>query len=99
MRRHTKELTFFLTAVIVVAVDQLSKYLVKTKMIMGQSIPEEGFFRITYTTNTGGIFGIFANQTFLITVTAIIGVVAILIYSRYPQANRVPIMIAIGMLL
>ena len=99
MRVHTKELTFFLTAVIVVAVDQLSKYLVEANMIMGQSIPEEGFFRITYTTNTGGVFGIFANQTFLITVTAIIGVVAILIYSRYPQANRVPIRIALGMLL
>lgn len=99
MRWHTKELTFFLTAVIVVAVDQLSKYLVKANMIMGQSIPEEGFFRITYTTNTGGVFGIFTNQTFLITVTAIIGVVAILIYSRYPQANRVPIRIALGMLL
>ena len=99
MRWHTKELTFFLTAVIVVAVDQLSKYLVKANMILGQSIPEEGFFRITYTTNTGGVFGIFTNQTFLITVTAIIGVVAILIYSRYPQANRVSIRIALGMLL
>ena len=80
MRRYTKELTFSFTAVIVVAIDQLSKYLVKANMILGQSIPEEGFFRITYTTNTGGVFGIFANQAFLITVTAIVGVVAILIY-------------------
>ena len=98
MRRHTKELTFFFTAFIVVAVDQLSKYLVKANMTLGQSIPDEGFFRITYATNTGGVFGIFANQAFLITLTAIVGVVAILIFSRYPQANRVQIRIALGLL-
>jgi signal peptidase II len=99
MKRHIKELTFFFAAFIVVTVDQLSKYFVQANMTLGQSMPEEGFFRITYTTNAGGVFGIFANQAFLITLTAIVGVVAILIYSRYPQANRVPIRIALGLLL
>ena len=94
-----KRLTFFLVAIIVVALDQISKFFIRANMALGQSIPEEGFFRITYGTNTGGVFGLFANQAFLITLTAIVGVAAILVYSRYPQANRVLVRIALGLLL
>lgn len=94
-----KRLTFFLVALIVVALDQVSKFFISANMNLGQSIPEEGFFRITYGTNTGGVFGLFANQAFLITLTAIVGVAAILVYSRYPQANRVIVRIALGLLL
>lgn len=94
-----KRLTFFLIALIVVALDQVSKFFIRANMNLGQSIPEEGFFRITYGTNTGGVFGLFANQAFLITLTAIVGVAAILVYSRYPQANRVLVRVALGLLL
>ena len=94
-----KRLTFFLVALIVVALDQVSKFFISANMTLGESIPEEGFFRITYGTNEGGVFGLFANQAFLITLTAIVGVAAILVYSRYPQANRVIVRIALGLLL
>ncbi|MCK5654283.1 MAG: signal peptidase II [Dehalococcoidia bacterium] len=94
-----KRLTFFLIALIVVALDQVSKFFIRANMNLGESIPEEGFFRITYGTNTGGVFGLFANQAFLITLTAIVGVAAILVYSRYPQANRVLVRVALGLLL
>lgn len=99
MKWPIKELTFFLVALIVVALDQVSKFFIRANMNLGQSIPEEGFFRITYGTNTGGVFGLFANQAFLITLTAIVGVAAILVYSRYPQANRVLVRVALGLLL
>ncbi|MBA7469871.1 Lipoprotein signal peptidase [subsurface metagenome] len=99
MKWPIKELTFFLVALIVVALDQVSKFFIRANMNLGQSIPEEGFFRITYGTNTGGVFGLFANQAFLITLTAIVGIAAILVYSRYPQANRVLVRIALGLLL
>ncbi|TEU04846.1 MAG: signal peptidase II [Dehalococcoidia bacterium] len=99
MKWPIKGLTFFLVAIIVVALDQISKFFIRANMTLGQSIPEEGFFRITYGTNTGGVFGLFANQAFLITLTAIVGVAAILVYSRYPQANRVIVRIALGLLL
>ncbi len=99
MKWPIKELTFFLVALIVVALDQVSKFFIRANMTLGQSIPEEGFFRITYGTNTGGVFGLFANQAFLITLTAIVGVAAILVYSRYRQANRVLVRIALGLLL
>ncbi len=99
MRGLTKELTLFLVALVVVALDQVSKFFIRANMALGQSIPEEGFFRITYGTNTGGVFGIFANQAFLITLTAIVGVAAILIYSRYPLFNSLLVRIALGLLL
>lgn len=99
MKWPIKELTFFLVALIVVALDQVSKFFIRANMNLGQSIPEEGFFRITYGTNTGGVFGLFANQAFLITLTAIVGVAAILVYSRYPLFNRVLVRIALGLLL
>ena len=95
----TKEVAFFLAALVVVSLDQISKFFIKTNMTLGQSIPEEGFFRITYGTNTGGAFGIFANQAFLITIIAIAGIVTILIYVRYSPLNRMPVRIALGLLM
>ncbi len=79
---------FFLTALLVVAADQLSK------MWIG-SYPEEqaifkaGFFRIIHTHNTGAAFGLFRDQSFILTIVAFVGIVvillyALLIYRRFP---------------
>jgi len=92
-------LSFFATALSIVALDQISKVLVRANMSLEQSIPDEGPFRITYTTNAGGAFGILGNQGFLIVVTTMIGIAAILLYSRYPLFNRMLAQIALGLLL
>ena len=76
-------LLFFVIAALVVAADQLTKFLIRANMSPGQSIPEEGIVRLTYVTNTGGAFGMFANQTFLLLFTPVLGVIAILFYYRY----------------
>ena len=48
--------------VIVIFFDQLTKYLIKTKMYLYQSIPViKDVFHITYTTNAGAGFGILQN--------------------------------------
>lgn len=95
----TKELGFFLTALLVIVLDQVSKFLVRAHMFPGQSIPEEGLFRITYVTNIGGVFGILGNQAFLIFLTTAVGIAAILLYSRYPLFNRMLVRVALGLLL
>lgn len=92
-------LSFFITALSAIALDQVSKVLVRANMSLEQSIPDEGPFRITYTTNVGGAFGILGNQGFLIVVTTMIGIAAILLYSRYPLFNRMLAQIALGLLL
>jgi len=98
-KKLLREMWFFLVAGIVIGLDQLSKYLVRANMDLGQSIPEEGFFRFTYGTNTGGVFGFFSNQTFLITVAAIISVVVILLYSRHKMAQSMLVKVSLGLIL
>lgn len=94
-----KETTFFGIALGIISADQVTKYVVKTHVALGQFVPETGFFRITHTTNTGGAFGIFANQAFLITLVALAGIVTILIYVRYAPLNRMPVRVALGLVL
>lgn len=94
-----KGMAFFLTALIVLALDQVSKFLIRANMSLGQSIPEDGLFRITYVTNIGGVFGILSNQAFLIILTTAVGIAAILLYSRYPIFNRMLVKISLGLLL
>lgn len=94
-----REMWFFLTAAIVIGLDQLSKCLVRSNMTLGQSIPEQGFFRLTYHTNTGGVFGLFANQTFLITIAAIIAAVVIVLYSRHKMAQSMLVKASLGLIL
>ncbi len=94
-----KGMAFFLTALIVLALDQVSKFLIRANMSPGQSIPEDGLFRITYVTNIGGVFGILSNQAFLIILTTAVGIAAILLYSRYPIFKRMLVKISLGLLL
>ena len=98
-RRYTREIVFFAIALAVVTLDQVSKFLVRTNLTIGQVVPEQGFFRITYATNTGGVFGFFANQTFLISVVAIAGIATILILVWYAPLNRTPIRVCLAFLL
>jgi len=93
-----REMWFFLTAGIVVGLDQLSKYLVRTNMER-LPIPKHGFFQFTYGTNTGGVFGFFSNQTFLITIAAVVSIVVILLYSRHKMAQSMLVKVSLGMIL
>lgn len=87
--RTAQNLLLIILAVSILSLDQLTKYLVRANMEWGQSIPSEGFIRLTYTTNTGGAFGIFANQTFLLAIAAVLGILVFLFYFRYnPLENR-----------
>jgi len=71
---------FLAIAFFVVAIDQLSKLWIRSNLPPGASLPREGFLRLTHVQNTGSVFGIFASQTFLLTVIAIIGILFILFF-------------------
>ena len=53
---------------------------------MHESIPTEGVFRFTHTTNTGAIFGIFSDQTLIMTIASFVGV-GILLYFYHSHAG------------
>jgi signal peptidase II len=96
-RKTTKGMLLIILAVSVAAIDQLTKYLVRANMEWGQSIPGEGFIRLTYTTNTGGAFGIFANQTFLLAVAAVLGIMVFLVYFRYIPMESTLLKVGFGL--
>jgi len=56
--------------------------------MLGESFFEAGPLSLTHIQNTGSAFGLFANQTFLLTIVAIAGLVIILLfYRQIPQSN------------
>lgn len=69
-----------ITLVIVIA-DQISKALVRDNMYLGESIPDEGKFRFTYSTNSGSVFGLDINSTFLLIMGII--VLAVLLWLNF----------------
>ncbi len=70
---------FFLSTLLVVAADQLSKLWVRSYS-EGQVIFKAGFFRITHVHNTGASFGLFQGQSFALTIVAFIGIALVLSY-------------------
>ena len=72
---------FFTTALLLVAADQLSKLWIRSNLARGESLFEVGFFRLTRVHNTGAVFGLFQGQSFLLTIIALVGVAALLLYA------------------
>ncbi len=74
----SQTLLFLLMAASVVTVDQLTKLWIRSNLFPGQSLPEEGSFRLTHVQNTGSAFGLLANQGFLLIIMALAGLAVIL---------------------
>ena len=95
--RLRNDLAFFVIAGLVVALDQVSKHLVRANLALGESVPEEGPLRITYVTNTGAAFGILQGQTLFLMVTTFFGLAAILLYYLYPPMEHGVLRLALGL--
>ena len=78
-----RNVVFLLTALLIVVADQLSKMWIRSNLIVGQSLPETGFFRLTHIHNTGAAFGLFRGQSFTLTVVAVVGIVLLLLYALF----------------
>ena len=80
-----RDWAFLPIALATYGLDQLTKYLVTSNMVLGQSIPAEGPVRITYTYNTGALFGLFPDQTFILIIASFLGIAFLLVYYHiYP---------------
>ncbi|MBI2304713.1 MAG: signal peptidase II [Chloroflexi bacterium] len=90
-------LTFFLVALVILAGDQLSKWWISSHLLLGESLPPGGPFRLTYVTNTGSAFGLFANQTFLLILVGIMGMGVIFIMFRYSLRGEVWLLVSLGL--
>ncbi len=97
-------MVFFLTALLVVAADQLSKLWIRSNLLVGQSLPEARFLRLTHVHNTGAAFGLFQGQSFPLTIFALVGIAVLLVYAlfiyrRFPFLDKVLGISALGLVL
>jgi len=74
---------FLLIGLIILVVDQFSKAWIRANLLEGQSLFKLGFFRITYVHNTGAAFGLFQDQSFILTIVAIVAISVILVYALF----------------
>jgi len=81
---------YYVLALIVIALDQLSKWMVVTNMELGESIPIiNNFLYITSHRNSGAAWGILQGQmTFFYIITAIVIVVLVYTIKKYTGENK-----------
>jgi signal peptidase II len=72
---------FIVIACLIIFIDQISKYWIRSHLVLGQSIPETGFFRLTYAENTGAAFSIFYGRADILSIVSILGAILILVYN------------------
>ena len=83
LRDKWRNVVFFLTALLIVIADQLSKIWIRSNLAVGESLPEVGFFQLTHVQNTGAVFGLFQEQSFTLTIVGLVSVAALLAYTLF----------------
>ena len=69
--------------------DQFTKWLVREFLELRESVPADGFFRLTHTFNTGSAFGLFRDQNLPLIVVSVVGIAILrLIYRSQPQPGN-----------
>lgn len=84
--------------IVLLALDQVTKLMIKSKFVLHESIPViDGFFNITYVLNPGAAFGILANlpETYrrgffiIITIIAIAAIVYLMVKESHLKLRAV----------
>lgn len=96
--RWRNDLVFFGIALIVIVLDQFTKWLVRSNLDMYESWPDsDSFIRIIHVTNSGAAFGILPGQTTFLLITSTVGLAAILLYYVFPPMDHGLIRVALAM--
>lgn len=89
---------FFAIAAVVIALDQYTKSLVRSNLLLGEEWDRNFFFvKIIHVVNSGAAFGILQGQTPFLIITSILGLAAIALYYVYPPMDHGLIRVALGM--
>ena len=87
---------YIVLILILVGADQLSKYLIDSYMLEGETILLiSNFFHITYVKNRGIAFGMFQGKLDIISIATIIAIVAIAYY-LYRERNKLSVVEKMG---
>jgi signal peptidase II len=85
-----------IAALVILALDQITKLWIASSMIVGQDIPViEGFARLRYTHNSGAAFGLFSDATGILSIISLVVIVGILVaFVRLGHPGRLSVLSA-----
>ena len=93
-------MTVFLTALIIILIDQFTKFLIKTNFQLGQSFPLiKNIFHLTYLHNFGAGFGILQQQKWILIFISLIVIGAIFYYFDRIKEKEIFLQVIIGFIL
>ena len=88
------------TAILIVLIDQLTKFIIKQNFQLSQSIPViKNILHLTYVTNTGSAFGLFKKLNIFFIFISIIVIIVIYLYLNKIKNNERLLQFAVGLLL
>ncbi len=84
-------------ALLIIVLDQITKLIITSTLVPGESWLSESPVQVTYVRNSGSAFGFFRNQTFPLIVASFIAIGFILYYFRNTVKPPAIVIIALGM--
>jgi signal peptidase II len=97
--RWRRDVVFFAIAAFVVFLDQLTKWLVRQNLQLGEQWPDKSILhmRIVNVVNDGAAFGMLQGHMPFLIGTSFVGLAAIVLYYVYPPMEHGLIRVALGM--
>jgi len=96
--RWWRGVLFLFTAFFIIAIDQVSKEWIRINIPSGGLLTRIGCLSIVNIQNTGAAFGILQNQSVLLSIVSIAGIIIILIFFKYIVDLGVSGVIALSMI-
>ena len=91
---------FFISAICILILDQVTKYIIIEKLPINSSIEViGGFFYITNVKNTGAAFGLFQDSIGILTIISIVAIVLIIILKITLKLNYAFYNVSLGFIL
>ncbi len=97
--RWTRALPVALVAGLIIAIDQVSKFMVRGNFYLGESKLASWPARLTYVENTGSAFGLFAGQTVFLIIASIFAIGIVVYLFRRAGQTSVLLRVCLGMML
>lgn len=99
LRQRRRGGAFLALALVVLALDQFTKFLVRHSLSPGESFPEGWWVKLTYVTNTGAAFGILQGQVGFLIFSSFVGLLVILFYYWWPPRRSPYLWVTLGLVL
>jgi signal peptidase II len=97
-RGARRDVVFFLIAAAVIALDQVTKVVIRATLSPHEAWPDRDWvLNIVNVSNSGAAFGILQGQTVFLVVTSLVGVAAIVLYYFYPPLEHGVLRVALGL--